>query len=73
MQRNKLALPPLMPLLLKLPLKQPPSSLQQPGSRLLVWESSRAKQGAKQLADTLYLISILKERMFILLGHRRNL
>lgn len=72
MQRNKLALPPSMPLLLKQPLKQPPSSLQQPGSQLLVWELSRVKQGAKQLADMLYLISLLKERMFILFGHRRN-
>lgn len=72
MQRNKLALPPSMPLLLKLPLKQPPSSLQRPGSQLLVWELSRVKQGAKQLADMLYLISLLKERMFILFGHRRN-
>lgn len=72
MQRNKLALPPSMPPLLKLPLKQPPSSLQQPGSQLLVWELSRVKQGAKRPADMLYLISLLKERMFILLGHRRN-
>lgn len=59
--------------LLKLPLKQPPSCLQLLGSQLPVQELSRVKQGAKQLADMLYLIFLLKERTFILLRHCRSL
>lgn len=59
--------------LLKLPLKQPPSCLQLLGSQLPVQGLSRVKQGAKQLADMLYLIFLLKERTFILLRHCRSL
>lgn len=62
-----------MPPLLKLPLKQPPSCPQLLGSQFPVGELSRVKQDAKQLADMLYLISLSKERTFILLQRRRSL